>query len=617
MTFRKSLIWLLIFTIIVLAATGCRKQKQSVELPEFKKNIKLSVPHLVSMFSLVRKALTLYPDMERAMQIPEEQQLPHLCDTDIFVTIFHEAGPSITGIGRQGCLQQRLLRAVLEITSDPNFKKFYMLNLGSTDVKIDVVRKREKLDVNKSLSKVRIEPGIHGLIMQDGDQTYYQLPTDYIYQAWEPQKREKSLRKARVKEQLNQLCRRGALPDNAWKQMPIYRFQTLSYLQHRPDFLPIPLYRGNVLPKNISAKDVAWAAASAGDWLGKNIEPTQRFTYWVNPTNGRKGSFFSYSMSRHAGCVYALLYLYNQTLETRFLDKGLLGLEFIMRNMKPPLLEKDLLSVRHPVFGYSEVGAAAMTLAALCELPEGQFENIGLDKSNRLARFILKMQTDEGNFYPVYLRKLAGLQPEKHPREYPGQAIFALTRYYKKNPNVDWLEGAKLAADTSIARFESDGRVDEWVLIGLAALYEIDPNPAYAQTVLKMADQFLNTQYQNDTYPDYEGGFKGSTPPRSDSASLKTRALLAAKNIAEQLGQDTAPYEKAIKTAARFILWNQYREDNSFFVGLPEEAKGAVRGGLVDPNIRMDFCGNAIFALSGAYELVKPKSEDENKDEKK
>lgn len=607
MNLRKHFVQILIFIFLVGLVGGCEQDRIPSKLTDFKAKIDLATAQKVSMFSLVRQALKLYPDMERALQIPQDPGLPKICDAEIFVTIFHEASPQITGVGQKGCTQERLLRAVAGLTGNPDFQKFYMLNLDSTTIKIDVLYRRSQM-TEKRIRKGLFEPGVDGLILEDEDSLFYELPTDYIHFGWEPAKQGKGIMKERFDKVMDLLCRHANYSENSWKTLPVHKFRTKSFIQHRPDYLPLPLFRGNIMQTNYSSADMARSAAGIGDWLIGHIEPTGRFTYYMNPANGQGASFFVYGMPQHAGCVYALLHFYNQSLEPRFLEKGVVAMNFLERNLESPLLEPDLLAVKHPVYGTAQLSSTALTLLALCELPEAHFAQVGLDVSNRLARFLLKMQMDDGNFYSHYMYKLAGIPPEKPERFIQGQTLLALTRYFGKNPNVEWISAARQSAEAQMKEYEKTGRPDEWTLQGLAELYKLDPDPRFARTVLKMADQLLEGQYKEYKYPDYVGGFKTSRPPKTLSTARRAEALFAASNMCKNMGgNDCEKYDDAVLLAARFLIWNQYKEENTYFIGLPDTVEGAIKSGLIDEGIRIDNCHYALNALIGAYDIASEK----------
>ena len=616
MKLRKSF-WLTIFLMFLIASCpGCGKKETSEALPNIKVKQTLSTMQAVSVFGLARKALALYPDMEKALNIPLEKDLPQICDREIFVTIFHEGCPQITGVGTYGCTQERILRAVVNLTNNPKFKKYYLLTLESAALKVDILTYRKHLDMDKSLRKINVEPGMHGLLLQDGERMFYQLPSDYIHFGWEPDDKGKHLKQRRLKMQLRHLGKQAGLGGGAYKNYPIYRIKTRSYLQHRPDLVAVPLYRANLLQKNYIASDMARGAAEAGNWLINNIEPTGRFRYNYNPTTGKLSSFLDYDAARHAGTVYSLMRLYNQSLEPKYLERGAAAMEFLKRHLKAPLLEPNLLAIRNPIAGGYKLSTAAMTLIALCEFPDEQFAKIGQETTNKLARFLLKMQLDNGDFYSRYYKKLAGFKPNKKDVATQGDALLALVRYYNKNTNVDWLEAARKAAENQIALFRETNKPDFWTVVALAELYEADPNTNYATAAFEMADEIMEHQYIDSKYSDYNGGFDYSRPPRTIHAASRAQALSAVSRICWLLGKDCKKYDDAIILTARFLLWNQYRNENSYFIPMPDSAAGAVKGGLVDQNIRMDYCQQAILALIGAYRVAIQKQKINTESEK-
>ena len=601
-----------VFMLVAFAATACGGDlPESKSLPKLSRNIQLTEPQLEAMFKLVRTGLALYPDMEKALKLPKDPALPDLCDTDIAVTVFNEGNPQITGIGFQGCAHERILRAVYKLTLNPEFSRKYLLKLKSTKIKIDVVTYRNKLNLKK-LKKVKVEPGVYGLMVMKNEEPVYQLPSDFIHFGWEP---ESHSRLARIKKQLSELMTQAALPDDAWKELPIYRIFTLSYLQNLPDEPALPLYRANILIKNITPTHVEQSAVAAGKWLINHIEPTDRFTHNFNPVTRETPSFFTFSPTAHAGCAYSLIYLYNRTLEPKFLEGGERALRFLQRHMRQPVLEPEILSVQHPIFNTSELSASAMTLMAFCELPEAQFSQIGIETANRLARFILEMQLDDGHFYEIYYHKLAGYQPKSDLRYFEGEALLALVRYYKKNPNLQWLESARLAAGAQIDLFEKSGVANYWTVQALAELYSIDPTPTYAKSALKMADALLDDMYVGKPYPDYEGGFKPSHPPRTSSSAGKIEALISASRLSQYLGEDTSKYDHAVMEGTRFLIWNQYRPDNSYWVATPEQVEGAIRDGLIDVNVYANTMRHTVAALAGAIPISKNVAAEEQAEE--
>jgi len=600
---------LLLILLLLFVSTGCEKPVPTQPLPEISGSLpKWGLNANLAMFSLVREALSLYPDMRRILEVPDDPDLPDICDRPVVVTILRENNPPVWGVGSQGCIRESLLRAVYQLTQDENFQRFYMLDLSKITVRIDILYSRKQLDLT-DLSKVRVEPGIHGLILQNGDQLTFQPPYAFLYYSWEEEKRGRGIRTRRLEKQLDYLSEAAEVGEGNWRDYPIYRFLTISFLQHRPDFVPLRVFRDASLIKNFRSSQIGRAAIDAGRYLDKTFNyHSQRFRYRFNPVTLEKSSYTTYNSVLHAGTVYGMVSLYKASQKEEFFNVTHSSMDYLIKRISPPLLEPELLCVKRSYV--AQLGTSALTLIALSELPEKLLSNIGIPRINRLARFISEMQESDGRFYNFYWQRLIGYMPQKQSAYFAGESLLALVRYYKINPNVEWLHAARSAADFQIKEFERTGKPNTWTIQGLAELHEIDPQHRYAEACFAMADYLLRHQWGNPLkkrrviYPDYRGGFDNTTPPRTADTARRLEALLAAHRLAFQMDKDTSFYEKSILAATYFILQNQYRRDNIYWIKLPDQVRGAFRNGLIDPEIRMDTCQHAIVALTGAYDVA-------------
>ncbi len=603
--------WLLIALLaaMLIALSACDAPVPSTPLPDIDGGI--DVPKLngqLAMFTLIRQALALYPDRERVKNIPIDADLPQICDRPVIISIHHQNSPPIWGVGKQGCIHEAILRAVYQIVQDPNFQKYYLTNLDKVAVRVEIMFSRRRLDFGKNkLSRILVEPGIHGLILQNGEQLTFQPGFNYLYHGWEPEERSKGMNAARLKQQLEYLAEAADVGD--WRDYPIYRYRTISILQHRPDFFPLPILRDSPLIRKFGSREIGRAAVDAGRYLNKSFSKTnQRFWYQYNPIVREKSSFFDYSTVRHANTVYSLVTLYKASRKDEFYEVSQRSMDWLMRHTEPPLLEPELLCVKQ--YGLAQLGSSALTLLALCELPKTMLDKIGIQRINQLARFIVEMQESDGRFYSSYWQRLIGYMPKRQAEYFSGESLLALVRYYQINPNIEWLHAARTAAEQQIEQFKKSGAVNFWTIQGLAELYQIDPEPLYADNCFAMADDLLKHQWGNPLknkkvyYADYQGGFDNTRPPRTLPAAVRLEALLAAYRLAYQMERDYTKYGDAIMSATFFLLQNQYRRDNSYYLRVPEEARGAFRAGLIDPRVRMDYCAHAISALTGVYDVA-------------
>jgi hypothetical protein len=478
--------------------------------------------------------------------------------------------------------------------------------LDEVTVRVDIVNQLAPFHVSKkNLSKQRHEPGVFGLILQNGKRLTFQPPFSYLVHSWE---RDDQSRTDRLRFQLGELADAAGVGRGGWTRYPLYQFNCFSVLQHRPDFMPVLLLRDAPVIKKFTSQDIGRAAIDAGRHLRKNFDfQQQRFRYRFNPITMKKGEYLEYEEADHAGAVYALLKLYKASRKDEFFDVGQSSLDYLVKHTEPPLLEPDWLAVQR--FHMAKLGASALTLLAANEMPPKLLQRVGVDRINRLARFLVEMQETDGSFYDFYWQRLLGYEPRKRSTFFAGEALLALARYYKNNQNVDWLLAARRAAARQIDEFNKRRVPNPWVIQGLAELYTVDPNPLYADTVLAMADALRETQWGNPAYgrnsfADYQGGFSGQTPPRTATAARNIEGLLAAHWLAHKLEKDPQPYADAVLRAVHFVLQNQYRRDNTYYVNRPEETRGAFRGSPIDPEIHLAYNYHAIVALTGAYDVA-------------
>ena len=579
-----------------------------------------NINNYLVMFTLVRNALTAYPDVKKALSIPVDSDLPDVCDRPVIVSIYRENTPPLWGVGTEGCLESlglqkrtgcvydRIMCATYQITQQQKvFQRFYSVKLDEVTVRIDIADRVDRLEsTKKNITKSRIEPGVHGLLLQNGNQLTVQPPFSYLMYSWEDGSHSRA---ERQRKQLEELAKSAGVGAGNWHKYPIYRFHCHSILQHRPDFVPLIVLRDAPLIKRFGSREIGRAAIDAGRYLNATFDFNQkRFRYLFNPVTLERNSFLEYDTVHHAGTVYALFKLYKASRKEEFFDVCQASLDFLVKRITPPLLEPDLLAVKR--MQTTQLGASALTLLALTELPDRMLDRIGVDRINRLARFLVEMQEPNGQFFDFYWQRLLGYLSDDPVPSFQGESLFALTRYYRSNQNVEWLQAARLAADFQIEQFEKTQEVNPWTVRGVAELYEIVNEPKYAEACFKMAEvgllgkQYGSPTYKRPTYPDYRGGFATTRPPRTLTAARRVEALISVHWLAYRMGKDTKPYVDAIMRGAHFLLQNQYRRDNTYYVNLPEETRGALRASPIDPSIRVDYNQHAIVALTEAYDIA-------------
>jgi hypothetical protein len=93
--------------------------------------------------------------------------------------------------------------------------------------------------------------------------------------------------------------------------------------------------------------------------------------------------------------------------------------------------------------------------------------------------------------------------------------------------------------------------------------------------------------------------------PRTTRACSRSEALGGIVQIAWRTGADATVYEDALLRAAKHVLEHVWRPENSFFLPNPEQARGAVRMGLVDNHCRIDNNQHGLVGLHHALEVAR------------
>lgn len=584
--------------ILILPACGIPRGEP---LPPVENKISLTIFQKLAMTNLARRALDVYPDFEKLSKLESASPIPETGGQPIFVSVFHKAKPMIWGVGLEGDSRRRLLKAVLQIMENPDYAAHYLVNRERNAIKIDILTRLTPVKLDKRGKGSAIEPGVHGLVLQKGEQLFFQLPTDYLTLGWESEKtRGRRRRKLRM---LAELSRQAGVASKGWRNLNLYRFRTLSFLQEAPDYAPVKLYRGRAVISRFSAQDLQDAALQIGRHLLNHVEATGRFRSRYDPIRNETVGWLDYDAADHAGALYSLSILFQYSKRLEIIDQTKPPLFWLIRHMKTPLMEDGATGVS--LFGTATLPATAMTLLALTKMPKLVMERLGAVRVNRLAAFLTLMQKEDGGFLPTYHHKLLGWAPKKVPSGLDGLGLLALAEYYRVNPNVEWLRAAKRAAQRGIRAFEAGGKADPWTVRGLASLWKSDPDPRYADACLRMADQLVEQQYTRNRrpYADYIGGFDNARPPNTLSAAQRTQALVAAAAVAEDRGIDSKKYRRAVLRAAGFLLNAQVNKRNSYYLTLPEENYGALRNSPVDNALSLDAMSQGLAALCMAFDV--------------
>lgn len=387
---------------------------------------------------------------------------------------------------------------------------------------------------------------------------------------------------------------------------PYGRLELASYYEGDGG-VPVELYRGNRQEQDLSPAGLLAAAVLGGDYLLRHQHADGSFDYTYQAKTDEVGT--SYNLLRHAGACYSLFELYGATGDRRYLDAGSRGLEWLRQHFRGPKPEdaaQDFLAVVSED-EEAKLGGAALAVLAMLRYQEVSGDDRWLPVMRQLGRFMVFMQEEDGKFTSKYFYG----PPDPKPFDsiyYPGEAILALARLSRVDPEGPWLKVSMDGAGWLIGVRDLGKTVDRlphdhWLLIGLDELYQLsDQGRTFYIHGRRIADSILRAQRRRAPYPDWVGTFY--TPPRSTPTATRAEALVAMTRLAHRAGDDTTPYVEALRLMASFERRTQLYDESVLYTPRPDLAAGGFRRGLDHWEVRIDYVQHNLSALLGLRQLL-------------
>ena len=472
-----------------------------------------------------------------------------------------------------------------------------------------------------------VEPGVHGLIVRNGDRSAIMLPSEPVTHGMlSPRVRERKKKHAKMFRELSRKV--GAAP-NAWQngELEVERFRTSSFGVATPDGPAVAMFRGNVLGKEkLSEEDILRSIRIGGQWLVSTVEADGKFDYEYFPAKDKHST--GYNIVRHAGSVYGLFEMYElagheaalSPDRDRYIDAASRAMSYVYDATQAPRNAKEgrvcLLDER----GGCDSGSAALTLLTFLVRPEraevpAKYRSAIYRKGDAklmegLGLTLLDMIDDDGKVFRRYSESLQSEKVKREPLYYPGETMLALMRFYEATQDARWLEGAQRIADRQVTRYERKRfrTPDHWVMQAYWPLWQVTKDEKYVESAYAMATHYTSELYDFvwSPWPDYDGAWRRVDDlPRTTRAGSRSEALRAVVNLGWERGDDMTVHEDALLAAARHLDEQQFSERNSYWLPNPEEAFGAYPMGLVDNHCRIDNNQHALVGMVGALHVAR------------
>lgn len=476
-------------------------------------------------------------------------------------------------------------------------------------VQIDVLSGRDTLMSTWLPTRyLALEPGVHGIHLIQGDAETWAPPSEPVHRGWLAYTLPSRLEV--VDTWLGEVARRlpGRDP-GAWKggDVQVERFTTLAFAQRRAGAPVDPVFRGNVLIKEISAQVIRDALSLGGQWLLKMAKDDGQFHYAYQPAVDESPD--DYNVVRHAGTVFGLLTIAGALGDETMEAAALKALPYLRENIQP--VEKPAAPGLLVLKGEDSQssGAAALGLLALSEVPEAHRSAEDAARMEGLGAFLLRNIDEDGRVFTGWRTSSKGGKVDKEPLYYPGEVMLALARLHVITGDARWLEGAERIGRLKVSQYRwiPGGWADHWVMQGVGALAQITGDRAWADILYEMANQSIDVQYPPNVppWPDYLGMFRYvGAVPRVTRTGSRSEAIRAAMHTAWKLGDDARRFEDSLIVASKATIEQMFRPESVYWVRRPELALGGIRGGPIDDLLRIDFNQHGMVGMLGGLEAA-------------
>ncbi len=449
----------------------------------------------------------------------------------------------------------------------------------------ELADRQGRIAIDRSLEGIWLEKG--GLML---------LPEELL--AWRIVDSKRKLRPKRLSLYLEEGGRDRA---SAKLRGPLRRLRFDSFIEGE-DGLVERLYRGNLLEPDLSPPALLAAAVAGGEYLLRHQKADGNFHYSYRPKRDNYDE--GYNLLRHAGSCFALVELARDSGDRRFLAGAKLGLQALLKEARsvPEAATSagEVLAIVSPG-EEAKLGGAALALLAMVEYQRLSEDFSWLDQARALARFLVFQQEENGHFHSKYFFG----KPDDEPFEsiyYPGEAILALTRLYRIDPDPAWLNTARKGADWLIGVRDQGKAVEElphdhWLLIALNELASLTVDESYPSQAHKIAHSILVAQRTTSPWPDWIGSFYD--PPRSTPTATRAEALVAMSDLVRARGENPRRYVEGLLKMAAFQRRTQFTAQSALYLRRPDLAMGGFRRSLGTWEVRIDYVQHNISALLG------------------
>jgi rhamnogalacturonyl hydrolase YesR len=359
-------------------------------------------------------------------------------------------------------------------------------------------------------------------------------------------------------------------------------------------------------------------AVLGAHWFGRVQRVDGSFVYIYDPDNSTEIVKYPYSIARHYGSVYPIIWAYQHTGDDRYLDIAEHAVEHVEDMIRKNGDRRYVLNG-----GRSRLFDNGLALIAYSYLYNATGDEEHLEILKGLANLCVDLLDDRGRFDYIY----DPLLPDEFSENLmaSGEALLGLALAYKFTEIERYLEGFELSASYHMEHLTSDRNKNmstayySWMSSSFSEGYCLTGDHKYLDAAYSISEWLISRYYGQyfriqgipvsqamAENPELIGSFRDLPSMNSCTYSEGLGDVLHAAIEANDTYQ-IARYRDVLMNASRFILNLMYDEDEAYNFTQPHLVLGGYRHDLFDKVnkdmqwqsrwIRIDYTQHAIGAL--------------------
>lgn len=376
------------------------------------------------------------------------------------------------------------------------------------------------------------------------------------------------------------------------------------------------LVRTRSTPPSLSAAGVEQVVRAAQRYIETAQEPDGTFRYSLDPVTGKEDRA-TLNLPRQAGTTYALCELGKGDSLTGTVQRALGAFE-------PTEHRFGDFSALNDGTGFG-LGKSALPLLSLlrCRKLAG---NAGDRLIGQLSRLMLKLQRDNGSFYPALDEKTLRGTGDHEQLYAAGQAVLAMVLLEQQLGELKGTAAEPLPSAAAVR-----GTLDRamafyggpywprplrdffffeegWHCLAAKHALSSHRNDAYERLCIDYVasrKRFV-TRSANTAEPNFVGGYGVSDlfPPRNTATAGLGEALNAAIAIRQKRGEDVSSDKLLLRDVVSFLQRAQWSEASCYACLKPQLVVGGFSQMLAAPDIRIDYVQHAMSAVGHGGRLL-------------